>query len=163
MKKGFTLIELLVAMSVFIIVIMVVLGLFSAAIKAQRKAFAMQDAQENARFLMEFMAKEVRMSTINNSTSTNLILTRPDGSTVIYAIIGGKIERTSSLSSGPISSDEVYITGTFYIEGVDSEDGLQPKLTIALKIKTTGTKVEERAEINIQTTLCQRNLDLWKN
>ncbi|MBU4284973.1 prepilin-type N-terminal cleavage/methylation domain-containing protein [Patescibacteria group bacterium] len=157
-RQGFTLIELLVSMSIFIIVIMVVLGLFSAAIKAQRKAFAMQDAQENARFLMEFMAKEVRMSVItsSNGTSPNLTLTRSDGDSVTYSISSNKIYRNSI----QVSSDEVYISGTFYTEGVGSEDGLQPKLTIALKIKTTGTKVEERAEINIQTTLCQRNLDL---
>jgi Tfp pilus assembly protein PilW len=160
MKKGFTLIELLVAMSIFIIVIMVVLGLFTTAIKAQRKAFAMQNAQENARFVMEFMAKEIRMSTINSSTESTLSITRSDGSTVTYAIIGGKIERTSPLSSGSISSEEVYITGSFYTEGVGSEDGLQPKLTIALKIETLSVKAEERTKINIQTTLCQRNLDL---
>lgn len=158
--QGFTLIELLVAMTVFITVIMVVLGLFSSAIKAQRKAFAMQNVQENARFLIEFMAKEIRMSTINSSTFGSLSLTRPDGSTVIYTISGGKIERTSSLSSGPISSDEVFVSGTFYTEGIGPGDGLQPKLTIALEIESMGVRAEEKSEIHIQTTLCQRNLDL---
>jgi len=75
-RQAFTLIELLVAMAIFTVVITVVFGLFSTALKGQRRVIALQNIQENGRFLLEFIAKELRMSKINtaNGTSTTLIL-----------------------------------------------------------------------------------------
>lgn len=153
-------IELLVALSIFALVIIAVLGLFSAAIKGQRRVIAQQNVQENARFLIEFMAKEIRMSTItsDNGTSGDLTLVRSDGDSVTYSIVSGKLYR----NSGQVSSDEVIVSGNFYVEGAESGtiDNQQPKVVIALEIQGAGAKVEEQTKINIQTTLSQRNFDL---
>lgn len=159
-NKGYTMIELLVALSIFVIVVVVVLGLFSTAIKGQRKVISQQNVQENARFLLEFMAKEIRMSTITsgNGTSGSLTLIRSDGDSVTYSVVSGKIYR----NSGQVSSDEVMVIGNFYVEGVGAgiSDNQQPKVVIALEVQGVGTKAEEQSKINIQTTLSQRNLDL---
>jgi len=165
-KRGYTLLELLVAMSMFTIVLVVVLGLFSMAIKSQRRVIAQQNVQENARFLLEFMAKEIRMSTITSTNSIDgpspsLALTRSDSDSVTYSISGGKIFRNDS----PVSSEQVIVNGYFYIKGRDPNplinDYLQPQVTIALEVEGVGVKIEEKTKINIQTTLSQRNLDLW--
>jgi len=160
--QGLTLIELLVAMAIFIVVITVVFGLFSSAIKGQRRVIAMQNIQENARFILEFMAKEIRMSKINSSsgTSNSLNITRSDGVDVVYTISDGKIIRDDLNSRGiAISAEEVVVTGNFYIEGVGG-DNLQPKVTIAIKVQGVGARPEEQAFINVQTTLSQRILDI---
>jgi len=48
----------------------------------------------------------------------------------------------------------------FYIDGRESGgDDEQPRVTIVMKAQTTGAKIEEQAEINLQTTLSQRKLD----
>jgi prepilin-type N-terminal cleavage/methylation domain-containing protein len=163
-KNGYTLIELMVALSIFVTVIVIVLGLFSMAIKGQRKVISQQNVQENASFLMEFMAKEIRMSKINgsNGTFTTLALTRSDGINVVYNISGGKISRNDGTRDGQVSADEVIVTGSFYIEGVGAGaiDNQQPKVTIVLKIQGVGNKVEEKSEMHIQYTLSQRNLDI---
>lgn len=159
-NRAFTFIEFLVAMSIFVVVTTVVLSLFSAAIKSYRRVIAMQNVQENARFLMEFMTKEIRMSIINNSTLTTLFLTRSDGQSVSYVFSGNKLERTSPSSSGPINSEEVSINGRFYVEGIGTGDGRQPKVTIIMRAESTGQKVEEKAKIDVQTTLSQRKIDL---
>lgn len=169
-RQGYTLIEFIVALSIFVTVIVIVLGLFSMAIKGQRKVISQQNIQENASFLMEFMAKEIRMSKINgsingsNGTFTTLKLTRSDGINVVYSISDGKIFRNDGTRDGQVSADEVIVTGSFYIEGVNpnptTNDYLQPKVTIVLKIQGVGNKVEEKSEMNIQYTLSQRNLDL---
>ena len=157
-NRGYTLIELLVALSIFVIVVIVVLGLFSMAIKGQRKIIAQQNVQENARFLLEFMAKEIRMSTINSSNGVlgSLAITRSDGDPVDYTITSGKLFRNDK----QVNSDEVTITGFFSIEGYGESDGFQPKVTISIGVNDTSGKVEGRAKINIQTTLSQRNIDL---
>jgi len=159
MKKGFTLIELLVAITVFMVVIFVVLGLFVASLKAQRKVLAQQNIQDNARYLMGFIAKELRMSEIDSVSPTVLNITRygevQNGVSVVYSFASNGIYRDGEL----INSNEVNITGRFYDSGVGA-DGEQARITIAIKIETISDKPEEEAEVNIQTTLSQRNLDI---
>ncbi|MBU3922937.1 prepilin-type N-terminal cleavage/methylation domain-containing protein [Patescibacteria group bacterium] len=162
MKKAFTLIEILVALSIFMVVIIVVLTTFLSGINGQRKVIALQDVQDNARFLMNFMVKEIRMSEINSFNSSNLNITRPDGELVSYLFnnANGKIERTDSTTSGPISSDNVFILGGFYGSGVGKLDGLQARITIVMDVQKNSAKEQGRASIKIQTTVSQRNLDL---
>ena len=159
-RRGFILIELLVAMAIFVVVITIVFDLFSSAIRGQRRVIAMQNTQENARFMLEFMAKEIRMSVVSgsNGISGNLSITRSDGDIVTYSIANGKIIRNSPSSNDAISADEVYVTGNFYLEGMGA-DNAQPKVTIALKVQGVGSRPEEQAFMNVQTTLSQRVLD----
>ena len=85
--------ELIVSLALFSIVIVVVLGLFSMGITAQRKVLALQDVQDNARFMLEFMAKEIRMSIINGGDSSVLNITLPNGERIQYIFVNGDIER----------------------------------------------------------------------
>jgi prepilin-type N-terminal cleavage/methylation domain-containing protein len=158
-RQGYSIIEFLVAMSVFAVVIVVVFSLFSMIIRGQRRVIAQQNVQENARFLMDFLSKEIRMGTIGGTTngnSPNLALTRSNGVSVTYNISGNKITRNSVQAN----SDEVIITGSFYVEGKSANDNLQPKVTIVLGVQGVGNKIEEKVKINVQTTLSPRNLDL---
>jgi prepilin-type N-terminal cleavage/methylation domain-containing protein len=159
-QRGFSLIEFLVAMSIFAIVIIVVLGSFAMVIKGQRKVIAMQNVQENTRFLLDFMTKEIRMSTINAATENTITIVRSDNQVVTYTFSGNNIERTSPSSSGPINSEEVLVNGRFYAEGIGTGDGQQPKLTIAINVQSAGNQPEEQSRIDLQTTLSQRLIDL---
>jgi prepilin-type N-terminal cleavage/methylation domain-containing protein len=159
MKKGVTLIEFIVAMAIFSIVIVIVMGSFSMAIKAQKRVISIQNIQENAKFIVDFIAKETRMSIINNTTdgiSSSLNMTRSsDESSVIYAFEGGNFTRNGIA----MNSDDISITGSFYILGVVEDDDTQPRVTITMKLKGLGEQTEEAIEINTQVTLCQRLLD----
>jgi len=167
-SKGVTLLELLVAIAIFAVVITLVVTLFVTALKGQRKAIAMQNVQDNARFLLDFIVKELRMGTINNSNeqSYTLSIARPDPTdpaltlNVVYSFSGGNLQRTVDGTGGPINSDQVIATGMFYVSGKISNDNAQPKVTITLKVENKGTKIEEKATINVQATLSQRVLDL---
>lgn len=150
---GFTLIELLVGVAIFALSIMVAVNLFMSVLKTQRKSFAIQNVQGNARYLISFMAKEIRMSEINTSDGEQTVLniTHPINGNVIYNFSGTQILR----SNEPINSDEVQVSGKFFIDGKTA--GRKPRVTIVMKVETTGAKAEQRAEINLQTTLNQRN------
>lgn len=160
---GFTLIELLIAVAIFIIVISVIFSLFLSALKGQRKAIASQNVQDNARFLLSFIAKEIRMSEImGNPTNPVSMLTikRPDGNIIVYEfdyIRGNILRKDSSGYSAPLNSEEVSIIGRFYVTGIGSDDGQQPRVTIIMKVETDDS---DRAEINTQTTISLRNLEL---
>jgi prepilin-type N-terminal cleavage/methylation domain-containing protein len=163
-RRGFTMIELLIAIAIFIIVIAIVFSLFLTSLKSQRKTIAIQNVQDNARFLLEFIAKEVRMSTIRdltyNGEVSDLYITRHDGEDIDYSFnaTDKTIERFDSTGSGgPISSEEISVTGKFYVEGFGCADSLQPKVTIVLKVTTAEP---EKAEIVVQTALSLRNLEM---
>lgn len=171
-SKGLTLIELIVAMGIFSVIIVIVVGLFVATLKGYRKSAALQNVQENARFLLDFMTKEIRQSTITSVVGAGgyhgntLNIRRPDNTNITYIFDGTNIQRTvvgSPSSSGSINSQQVMVSGGFFISGTTGgtgADSFQPKVTISLKVQTQATKAEERAAIDLQATLSQRILDI---
>jgi len=161
-EKGVTLMELIISLALFSIAVIVVLGLLSMGITAQRKVLALQNVQENARFFLEFIAKEVRMGVISNSSASTLDIINQAEEGIRYSFINGNIERVTipGNQGGPINSTDVIVSGTFYTAGIGTADNLEPKVTISLSVQGSGTKIEEQARIDLQTTLSQRTLDL---
>lgn len=159
-KKGFILIELVVAVALFSFAIIIALSLFMTGIKGQRRIIANQNIQESARYILEFMAKEIRMSEITGTTSSTLNLKRASGEIVSYSFAGTNINRIDSLNSGPINSNDVLITGSFSVVGLGEGDGIQPKVTMAMKIQNISLRAEENSNLEIQTTVSIRNLEL---
>ena len=156
-KNAFTITELIVAVAIFSIVAIAAVGLLTTALRSQRKVIAVQNIQDNGRYLIGFIAKEVRMSEIRSSDGgiTVLDITHPENGDITYVFSGTQILRNTE----PINSDEVEVSGSFYVDGKLAGDNEQPRVTIIMKVSTTGVKIEEQAEINLQTTLTQRNLD----
>lgn len=155
-KKGFTLVELIVGVAIFSLVILVAVSLLTTALRAQRKSIAIQNVQDNSRYLIGFVAKEIRMSEIKigDGPSTDLSIYHPDHGDITYVFAGTQITRNGDA----INSDEVEVQGMFYVDGRGSDDQ-QPRVTIVMKVRTTGGKIEEQTEMNLQTTLSQRELD----
>ena len=156
-RQGFTLVELIVAVAIFSVVVTIIIGAFSMAIKAQKRVILLQDIQENAKSILEFMAKELRMSVISNTNdglSTELDFTRntSDGASVVYLFQNGQLLRNGKAMNSP----NVNMTGSFYIQGVESGDKIQPRMTILLKLNDV---TDSGIVIETQSTLCQRLLD----
>ncbi len=163
-KRGFTLIELLVGLMVFSLAVGVAINLFAAALRAQRKSIAIQNVQDNGRYLISFIAKEIRMSRIVSADGETLILNieHPTNGNITYTFTGApnwQILRTDADSSGSINSSEVNVDGRFSIAVRAVGDNIQPRVTIIMKITNKGVKVEEQSEIDLQTTFSQRRLD----
>lgn len=60
MKRGFTIIELLVASTIFIIILTIAVGGFVRVLRMQRAIVALMEANDNASFTIEQMAREIR-------------------------------------------------------------------------------------------------------
>lgn len=155
--------ELIVSLALFSVAVVVVLTLLSMGITAQRKVLALQNVQENARAILEFMSKEIRMGNINGIVGNyRLNITRSDGDIIEYMFTSNGVQRTNLTDneSGMINSDSVIVNGSFYANGIGVADNLEPKITISLSTQGAGSKIEEQAQMDLQTTLSQRRLDL---
>mgnify|MGYP001603318227 CR=1 FL=1 len=59
-KRGFTLLEMIVAIGVFGIISIIAISALLALISSQRNTAAFQNLQDNVRFAVEVIAKEIR-------------------------------------------------------------------------------------------------------
>src|SRR5687767_8301258 len=64
-RRGFTLIEAVVATAAFAFVVSSIIGVYLSVLQLDRKTRAIATVSQNARFIMEFLAKEVRNGNIN--------------------------------------------------------------------------------------------------
>jgi Tfp pilus assembly protein PilW len=159
-NPGFTLAELLVGIAFFSMVSLVLTGAFIAAFRSQRQAFAFLHMQNNVRFALEVMGREMRTGAQFSLPSPNRIRFVNDrGETVEYCFGMGAIRKeigggTCSAASGAITAGDVNVENLgFVLTGAASGDNLQPRITIVVRIA--------RGELaaDVQVTVTQRELD----
>lgn len=157
-KNGFTLIEMLTAMSVFVLVAGLLSGLFFSSLNLQRRAFASRDLQDNARYILDLMSKEIR--TANPITfsqpggATALSFTNDSGVLVNYSWGGSSILRNSPLQLTSTTINVQLLN--FVLSGAGTNDN-QPRVTIILKMSSTTNP--QAPSLEAQTTISTRQLD----
>jgi type II secretory pathway pseudopilin PulG len=158
-NKGLTMIELMVALTIFILVLVIVISIFVMSVKAQRQSLVSQGLQDNARYLMETMAKEIRMSQIEGSTGNDQTISikafselSPGGEDINYRFQNNVLQR-QELSGGfqDISSSKIDVTGEF---NVIDDVNLQPRVTIVMKVTPQGLATPV---INLESTISARS------
>lgn len=150
-ETGFTLIELLVAMAVFSLIVVSIAGIFVSILNAQRKAIALQVTQEASRFLLESMAKEIRMSVLNSYGSNYVDITNPDGDRFTYVFSGGQLYRQGQL----ISPDSIEIvSGGFNV--IQQAQPIATKVTIVMTVRGKNTSLAQQTALNLQATVSAR-------
>ena len=164
-RNGFTLMELLVAMAVFSSMIVAIGGIFTSVVGSQRKNIYNQEILDNARFVLENIGRAIRQSTITtpNGTSATLTITHPVKNVLTYELAGGSITEKSSLDSAPVAltSNKVAVDSLiFVVAGNSMSDGLQPRVTIAMTIRSEDQRAELSTSINLQTTVSPRKLQI---
>jgi len=155
---GFTVIELLVGIGLFAMVMTALTGAFLTTFRSQRQAFAFLATQNNVRYALEKMAREMRTGSGFSSSQTDLIsFTNDKGESVTYCLAGSAIRRDSgacSVNSPAITASNVIVERLrFVLDGASAGDGRQPRITILVRI-TSG-----QLSADVQTTVVERNLD----
>lgn len=167
-QTGFTLIEMITAIFVFLILITLVLGGFVQVIRLGRRAQNTQQVEENSFFVLELMAREIRVSKVLNSVNNpncpnttpvnKICLDHPVNGSVIYFLSGNEVHRDINGIDTIISSNKVDFTRLdFYPAGVEIGDGLQPRITIVGSVQSKAN--DEQAILKFQTTVSPRELD----
>lgn len=161
-KNGFTLIEFLVAIAIFSLLVSSAVFILSSTLKSQRKALALQQISDQTSYMLEYMSRTIRMAqpgTIK-SAAGGVEFESYNGETVKFFYEDGAIKQFKSGEAINLTSEDIEVTSAYFsITGIDTGDGLQPKVTIAITITSEGSKPEEQTEIRVQTTISQRNLD----
>jgi Tfp pilus assembly protein PilV len=158
------LIEILTAFLIFSIILTIFSSVFLSSSKLQKKAFNTQQAEENANYILESMAKEIRVSQISgpdsncpSSPASILSITHPVNGNIVYSLSGTSIQRTVNGTATIISSNTVDFTRLqFCISGTPVGDKKQPRVTILASIKSK--KTQQQASVDIQTSVSQRFL-----
>ena len=180
MKKGFTLIELLISMTIFSIVMISAINLFSAGIESQRRTLALQTLSNSTSYVIEYMSRAIRMAKkdldgLYIDAGCNFKNPYDDDSKILFMsyhqysqyffLENGQIKERkgppsqSDPSVLPLTSDNFEVTKlVFKLSGeCQAVDELQPKVTIVIEIQTKEVKPQK---LNLQTTISQRDLDI---
>lgn len=172
-ERGFTIFEMIVAVGIFTVVVIIAVSSVLTLTASERKAITLQNTQDNLRFAVEAMAKEMRTgenfpaSCVIGCSAITYRTAR--GETVSYRLnqTAHVIEKASSGAGCapfpdacyfPFTASEVTIENlVFYVTGV-GDDNLQPKVTIVLEATTPGVE-RTASRLHLQTTVAQRRLD----
>jgi len=168
-KMGLTLIEILISLAIFGTTVGVITDITMSMLRAQEVATSNQIALDNGRFILQRIAKTIRVSVIktpgNDLDSSTIKLEHPRRGIVEYFLNGDNriVERIGEDATTDSFLDSSSVTVErfiFNIKGADDgTDDRQPQVTIVMKLKPPKAKNKELPSINIQTTLSQRCLD----
>lgn len=172
---GFTIFEMIVAVGIFTVVAVIAVSSMLTLTASERKAITLQNTQDNLRFAIEAMAKEMRTGEafpLDSASGDDKITYRTArGQMVSYRLNKALhvIEKASDGIAGcsPPFGDNCYFPFTalevtverlvFYVTGV-GDDNLQPKVTIVAEATTPGIE-RTASRLHLQTTVAQRRLD----
>ena len=177
-RTGFTMIEMIVSLGVFSIALLISVSTILSVSAAQKKAVALQNAEDNFRFAFEAMAKEIRTGTQFFCADAApgfsyapedcpqgerlLFFQNARGERINYELSDTRIKKTTNdVSSTFLTSPLVEVQDMrFYLAGARglAEDKRQPRVTILLR-GSAGAGEAERVTLRLQTTVSQRRLD----
>ena len=167
--KGFSLVELMAAMFIFVVIILATVSAFASTFSARKNARDVQKNLEEARTIMETMAKSIRMSQNAHPNDSKTIVLFTQGSCLTYSFTGDKI--TKSVTYPPDSSEgdsdhpkcelkatsiemtPIKVEGGFIVDKTDAT-ALPPKIgrvTIRMKVGSGASAP------NLQTTVAARD------
>jgi len=158
--SGFTLIELLVSISVFSVLVTLIGGTFVHALALQRRAFAIQSIQENASFILEAMAKELRVATIIDPQDApcpraTLQVQNQEAEDIQYSLSGTDVIRQINGTETTMNSNAVKFTRLqFCVMGSTLTDQQQPRVTIIATIQAA--HADQLASVDVQDTVSLR-------
>jgi type II secretory pathway pseudopilin PulG len=182
-EKGVTLIELLVATAILGLIVIALATIGVSIMRAQRQANALQALQDDLRFALEVAGKEIRLARVSKSASEQICVPQNDsfvfssstlkfindkGECIRYSLdAGGAILRQVDgdldgvfEAGGKMTSDLTIITGLRFEVTGQAESGKQPRITLVLKAEKRSASGQVEADLELQTTLTQRELDV---
>ncbi|MDB4939860.1 MAG: hypothetical protein JWO40_285 [Candidatus Doudnabacteria bacterium] len=86
-ERGFTLIEALVATALFAVTVSSIVGVYLSTIKINRRTDVIRSASENARYLTEYLAKEIKNGAIDYASAVSPCTSLPTTSSSSLAIV----------------------------------------------------------------------------
>jgi Tfp pilus assembly protein PilW len=173
-QKGFTIIEAVVATSLFAFVISSIIGVYLATLQLDRKTRAQRAVIQNGRYIMEFLAKEIRNGDINYaaysggdaaSTTTDLYLTNQAGDDEAFRLNNTDLFLVKSAGSTALNSPSVSVTKVSFLLSPRFDPftpakttNQQPIVTVFLELTANySNKLSETSKINLEASYTVRS------
>lgn len=170
--KAFTIVEMIVAMSIFSIVMTMYLGIFLSTFRANGKMVAKQKVQNEVRYLIDVITKEIRLGTVNYDYYSDAIVTPEtvlalkdvSENNIYFDNDNGilKIKYSEDDSWHELSTTNIYIEDlNFYISPINDpfaqtdNEKKQPLVTIFMRVKYNDQDKNDGIMI-IQTSISSR-------
>ncbi len=170
-SKGITLLEILIAISLFSVVIIGAIGLFTSLIKNQQALLDRAFVLNTLSYSTEYMSKAIRMAQKDMlgsciPSTENFILT--GASSIKFLNYNNECQefylennalkvRKLGIAQNLTPSSIVVEQLNFVLFGASQDDTLQPKVSFSIKAKV---KNSIAPSFVIQTTISQRMLDI---
>lgn len=182
-ESGFTLMEMVVALGIFSSIMLMSIGALVSVQSAQIRSSDAQVVQDNIRFALELMTKEIRQGrkyegynggALQSDCSggcDEIRFTRTDPALgdvkTAYCMDAGRLIRffniidgqnCSVASAAALTAKEAIVDGfLFYILGQDilPTDG-QARVTIAMRVRAQSLSQKAETVMDLQTTIVQR-------
>lgn len=152
-------IELIVAIGIFGLVVTMAVSIFVIALASQRRIIALRNVEDNARFALESMAREIRTGKNFGGSVNSLSFTNAKSESIIYRLNNKTIEKSSDGGANylAVTGPEVTVDYlNFYLLGQAPGDGLEPRITITVGI--TSKVGNQSVNSKVQTTISERFL-----
>ena len=162
-EVGFTIVEVLIASFVFSIIAIGISSIFIGILTNERRAFAAQKIEENEMFVLEMMARDIRVSKIENQEDptcglTTLTITHPVKGAIVYGLSVGVVQKTEGGTTVDISSSAINFTRmNFCVRGSGAIDQKQTVVTIISSAQNRTGK--ETIKFEIQTSVSSRSME----
>lgn len=168
-RQGVTLLELMVAVTLFSVVMLSVTQIFNLVTRAQRDILASKNVQEDMRYFMEVMAKEIRMARVDRegdcvmsesdkvyyTDGENLQFLNSNGRCVRYFMHDGDLMVNRGQGSKRATSKETEVRNLEFIQfgEIPLE---QPRIVVTAEIETGGVGNADKQTFDFQTSLSAR-------
>ena len=160
-ESGLTLIELIVAIGIFGLVVTMAVSIFVIALVSQRRIISLRNIEDNGRFALESMTREIRTGKNFGGSVNSLSFTNAKSESVVYRLNNQTIEKSSDggANYSAVTGSEVTVDYlNFYLLGQAPGDGLEPRVIITIGITSqVGSQV---SNTKIQNTVSERFLQL---
>lgn len=170
---GFTLLEMVIAGGIFSILAVATVGITLSISNAHLKIAGLQTTQDNVRFGLELITKEMRTGSAYQLSS----FCAPAGREISFDTAVGdtrvyywdttlqtvmRIKSTICTQAIPLFSEEISVESVFFqMRGqIPGPNDGQPMITISMAVKAASPKLGAETKMNLQTTIVQRIRDL---
>ena len=171
--RGVSLIELMVALAIFSVLILLATQIFKMVVDGQRSAIAAQNVQENMRYALEKMGKEIRMAQVSNTdclgaatnkifntanSDSQLYFKNKDGQCLTYYLENNRLKIAVGAGANFITPAKIAVSSLkFYLvdDLIGATHNVQPYVTMVMNVKATGPALHEQ-KMKIQMTASSR-------
>lgn len=172
-KRGFTLIEAVVATAVFAFVVSSIIAVYLSTFRIDRKTRAQRAVTQNARFITEFLAKEVQNGMINYASypggivpaNPSLYVQNQANELEQFYLNETNIVLSKGGSSTNLNSAGVKVTRLNFLIAPTRDPytpakaaNQQPHVTVILQLTSNyGNNAAETAKLDLQNTYSTRS------